>query len=179
MHRAYTEQVFELVVALLALPLCWLILSGCGEQPTYTTYHGINVYEQGAEVDRADIEFITQEALRRWPTDLRGLVLRLRPKPIQYPGSNCIYSGSFAEGTMTVWAPEGECFARTTFGHELMHAIVWLETGDWDYHHKVVRPRDIDLYRATISAMCAPPEIAMLWHFGPADSSFPELTRGS
>ena len=130
------------------------ICSGCGVQPDYTTRHGIDVYEQGAAMDQTDIEEITMAALALWPTDTEGLVLRLRPEPIRYAGDSHVYNGTFAEGTMTVWADQDPCPARTTFGHELLHAISWLETGDADRHHAVVGPLDRELQRLTIGEMC-------------------------
>jgi len=141
-----------LYLAIVAL-VAWFCV-GCGPQPDYTTRHGIDVYEQGAEADQADIEEITRVALDLWPTDPAGLVLRLRAEPIQYAGDSHEYYGTFAKGTLTVWAEQHDCFARGTYGHELLHAISWIETGDADRRHEVVGPLDRELRRQTIGWMC-------------------------
>jgi len=134
--------------------LLLICAANCGSQPDYTTRHGIDVYEQNATADQTDIEEITRVALELWSTDTEGLVLRLRPDPIRYIGDPHVYHGTFAEGTMTVWVYQHPCFARGTFGHELLHAISWLETGDADRKHKTVGPLDKELRKRTIAEIC-------------------------
>lgn len=161
MHREYKEQVFELIVALLILPLlCLILLSGCGTQPDYTTRHGIQVYDQTTEqaTDRADIEYITEKALELRPTKIPWLVLRLVDEPIDlslyYNGDCKTASGTFAEGTLTVWVRQDPCFARTAFGHELMHALHWLHDGTHYGTHEELREFNQALRAATVPEMC-------------------------
>lgn len=141
----------------LALMVVLLIYGqwSCGAQPDYTTRHGIDVYEQPVFVDRADVEYITDVALELWPTDVKSSVLRLRDEPIQYTGSSCVSAGTFNEGTMTVWATQDACFARTTYGHELLHLMHWVNDGWKSYGtHEELRKLNRELRRRTVEGMC-------------------------
>jgi hypothetical protein len=156
------EQQAKVVHVSEFIALCFVIfvislLCSCGKQPDYTTRHGIDVYEQPVVVDRADIEYITDVALELWPTDVEGAILRLRNEPIEslWSGGCEEENGTFNEGTMTVWATQDECFARTSYGHELLHLLHWVHD-DWrDYGtHEELRELNRKLWRRTVKDMC-------------------------
>jgi hypothetical protein len=133
----------------------------CGLQPNYTTRHGVQVYDQTKTqtTDRADIEYITAVALELWPTDLGRAVLRLRDEPIDlslyYGGDRHIAAGTFAEGTMTVWSTQYPCFARTAYGHELLHLMYWVRNGWKEYGtHEELRELNVELQRRAVGGLC-------------------------
>lgn len=132
----------------------------CGVPADYLTSHGLAVYDETSGViDRADIEFVTERALEVVPyrrVDLSGSRVRLRTEPctsLTVAGYREM-TGSCLEGTVCVWATRSPCFARTAFGHELLHLIRWVKT-DFEGTNAEIADLDRQLSRITIQDMCA------------------------
>lgn len=159
-HHGAIPILAGILYLVLVCVLCSISLA-CGPAPTYETSHGLEIYDDTVSgVDRADVEYITAVALELLPVDaddLRGLPVTLRQGECGYMGLSgwVALSGSFAEGSICVWAARAPCFARTAYGHELLHLLTWIRTrGDSNGSHQELKKLNKTLWETTVAGMC-------------------------
>jgi len=114
-----------------------LFIVGCGG-PSYTTKHGINVYDQTKKFSPslASIENITDSVINYLgPTDLNGINLLLTNDPTSVPLKNdeplFVNGYTDLEKRFIIITVQSKCFAESDYGHELAHFI---KGEDWEHN---------------------------------------------